>query len=200
VLAAGRQTLSVTFTPTDTVDYSPAEAMVKLTVNPAPPVTYTLTTSTKSVEGSVSVWLRLVSTNYAGTVSFITTVTSTNGSASNVSATVPSVTLISGGGENTLLTITANANAANHAPGAPWRCGGVAVLGVVLLGAPFTPRRKRALVVLLVAGALTLAGFSMACSLGTGAKAPRTYTVTVTPTGTGTVTNPLPLTIVVTVQ
>jgi phosphatidylserine synthase len=99
-----------------------------------------------------------------------------------------------------LLTITANANAANHAPGAPWRCGGVAVLGVVLLGAPFTPRRKRALVVLLVAGALTLAGFSMACSLGTGAKAPRTYTVTVTPTGTGTVTNPLPLTIVVTVQ
>jgi hypothetical protein len=201
VLAAGRQTLSVTFTPTDTVDYSPAEAMVILTVNPAAsPATYTLTTSTKSVEGSVSLWLRLVSTNYAGTVSFITTVTSINGSASNVSATVPSVTLISGGGENALLTITANANAANHAPVAPWRCGGVAVLGVVLLGAPFTARRKRALAVLLVAGALTLAGFSMACSLGTGAKAPRTYTVTVTPTGTGTVTNPLPLTIVVTVQ
>ena len=70
VLAAGWQTLSVTFIPTDTVDYSPAEAMVTLTVNPAPPVTYTLTTSTKSVEGSASVMLRLVSTNYAGTVSF----------------------------------------------------------------------------------------------------------------------------------
>ena len=102
-LAAGRQTLSVTFTPTDTVDYSPAEAMVTLTVNPAAsPATYTLTTSTKSVEGSVCIWLRLVSTNYAGTVSFITTVTSTNGSASNVSASVPSVTLISGGGEQHL--------------------------------------------------------------------------------------------------
>jgi hypothetical protein len=198
-LAAGRQTLSVTFTPTDTVDYSPAEAMVTLTVNPASPVTYTLTTSTKSVEGSVCLWLRLVSTNYAGTVSFLTTVTSTNGSASNVSASVPSVTLISGGGEQTLLTITANANATNHSPGLPWRCGGAAILGVVLLGAPFTPRRKRALAVLLVAGALTLAGFSMACSLGPGAKAPRTYTVTVTPTGTGTVTNPAPVTVTVTV-
>ena len=60
----------MTFTPTDTVDYSPAESMVTLTVNPAPIVTYTLTTSTQSVSGSTSVTLGLTSTNYVGTVSF----------------------------------------------------------------------------------------------------------------------------------
>ena len=36
VLSAGIQTLSVTFTPTDTTDYAPAIQTVMLTVNPAP--------------------------------------------------------------------------------------------------------------------------------------------------------------------
>ncbi len=37
VLSAGTQTLSVVFTPTDTVDYLPASATVNITVNPALP-------------------------------------------------------------------------------------------------------------------------------------------------------------------
>lgn len=37
VLTAGSQTLSVAFTPTDTADYTPASALVTLTVNPATP-------------------------------------------------------------------------------------------------------------------------------------------------------------------
>jgi uncharacterized protein YjiK len=37
VLDAGKQTLSVTFTPTDSTDYLPATATVSLTVNPAAP-------------------------------------------------------------------------------------------------------------------------------------------------------------------
>jgi hypothetical protein len=200
VLAAGWwQTLSVTFIPTDTVDYSPAEAMVSLTVNPAPPVTYTLLTSTKSVEGSASVILRLFSTNYAGTVTFTTSVKSTDGTASNVSASAPSVTLTDGGSGSSVLTITSNANAANRIPIAPWTSGGAVVFGAILL-APFTTCRKRALAVLLTAVAISLAGLSMACSGGSSIKPPRTYTVTVSPTGTGTVTNPAPLTIMVTVQ
>src|SRR5208283_1123457 len=41
VLNAGTQTLSVTFTPTDTADYTSATATVSLVVNPAP-VTFTV--------------------------------------------------------------------------------------------------------------------------------------------------------------
>ncbi len=201
VLAAGMQTLSVTFTPTDIVDYSPAESTVTLTVNPAPIVAYTLTSSTQSVSGSTSVMLGLTSTNYVGTVSFATSVTSTDGAASSVSASAPSVTLTSGGAGSSVLTITANANAASHVPVAPWMSGGAVMFGAVLLGAPFTVRRRRTLAVLLTATAIMLAGFSMACSgAAPSTKPARTYTVTVTPTGTGTVTNPAPVTIMVTVQ
>ena len=162
-------------------------------------MTYTLTTSTKSVEGSASVILRLISTNYAGTVTFTTSVKSTDGTASNVSASAPSVTLTDGGTGSSVLTITSNANAANRIPIAPWTSGGAVVFGAILL-APFTTCRKRALAVLLTAVAISLAGLSMACSGGSSIKPPRTYTVTVSPTGTGTVTNPAPLTIMVTVQ
>jgi FG-GAP-like repeat/Bacterial Ig-like domain (group 3) len=201
VLKAGRQTLSVTFTPTDTADYSSAEAMITLTVNPAPVVAYTLTTSTQSINGSGNVTMELTSTNYAGTVSFATSVTSTDGTASNVSASAPSITLTNGGAGTAVLTIAANASAANHVPVAPWTSGGAVVFGAVLLGAPFTARRKRALAILLTAVAIMLAGFSMACSGGAASTKPaRTYAVTVTPMGTGTVTNPAPVTIMVTVQ
>jgi hypothetical protein len=201
VLAAGNQTLAVTFTPADAVTYSPAEAMVTLTVNPAPPVTYTLTPSTQSVTGSGTVTLSLFSTSYAGTVSFATTVTSTNGTALNVTASAPSVTLTSGGSASTVLTITANASAANHAPVAPWS-GTAIVFGAVLLGAPFTLRRKRALTVLLTAAAISLAAFAISCGgikKANSTTLARSYTVLVTPTGTGTVTNPAPVSITVTV-
>ena len=111
------------------------------------------------------------------------------------------MTLTSGGAGTSVLTITANANAANHVPVAPWTSGGAVMFGAVLLGVPFTALRRRTLAVLLTAVAIKLAGFSMACSgAAPSTKPARTYTVTVTPTGTGTVTNPAPVTIMVTVQ
>jgi hypothetical protein len=203
VFEAGRQTLSVVFIPTDTTDYSSAEAMVTLTVNP---ISYTLLVNQQSVDGSANIKMLLTSTNYAGTVSFAIGVTSTDGTASNVSASAPSVTLTAGGSGNTILTITPNANAATHVPVVPWTGGGAIIFGAVLLGAPFAARRrKQTIAVLLTAAAITLAGFSMACggvtgiTHGTTVQA-RTYLVTVTPTGTGYVTNPAAVTVTVTVR
>lgn len=195
--ALGADLLSVTFTPTDTLHYTAASATVTLTVNPAPP-SYTLAAAQSSATGSSTINLTLVSNNYAGTVSFATSVSSTNGTASNVSASAPSVTLTSGGNGSTVLTITPNANAANHAPVSPWS-GSIVVFGAMLLGVPFALRRKQTLAILLTAAAISLAGYSMACSSGSAVKAPRTYTITVTATGTGTVTNPAPVVITVTV-
>ena len=131
VFEAGRQTLSVMFTPTDTTDYSEAEAMVTLTVNP---VSYALLVNQQSVDGSANVKMLLTSTNYVGTISFAIGVTSTNGNSSNVSASAPSVTLAAGENGSSVLTIAANANAANHAPLAPWTGGG-AVVSVRPVGA-----------------------------------------------------------------
>jgi hypothetical protein len=51
VLNAGTQTLSVTFTPTDTTDYTSATATVSLVVNPEP-VTFTVTPVSFPYNGS----------------------------------------------------------------------------------------------------------------------------------------------------
>ncbi len=75
--AAGSQTLSVTFTPTDTTDYSTATTAVSLTVNKvtpvitwAPPVaiTYGTALSTTQLDATSSVAGTLVYTPAAGTV------------------------------------------------------------------------------------------------------------------------------------
>lgn len=125
--------------------------------------------------------------------------------ASNVTANAPSVMLTSGENTTVPLTITTGANAANHAPLLPWQSGGAVAFGVVLLGAPFTLRKKRALAVLLTAAAVSLVAFSIACGSGGGGggssttvAAARIYRVTVTPAGA--VTNPNPVTIMVTIQ
>ncbi len=201
VLAAGTQTLMATFTPTDGTTYSTAEATVALIVNPAPVQSYTFTAATTALAGSGSVTLNLHSINYTGTVSFNAVITSNNGTASNVTASAPSVALTYDASGSTLLTVTASSSAANHAPALPWQSGGAIVFGAVLLGVPLTMRRKRVLAVLLIAATIIVAGFSVACSSGSTSKnASRIYTVTVTPTGTGTVTDAAPLTITVTVQ
>ena len=102
------------------------------------------------------------------------------------------------------LKITAGANAANHRPMLPWQSGGAVAFGVLLLGAPFTRRNRRALAVLLTAAAIVLRGLFAGVRRrqrwggGTGTTA-RVYTVTVTPSGSG-VTNPAPIIITVTVN
>jgi multidrug resistance efflux pump len=77
-------------------------------------------------------------------------------------------------------------------------------LGAVLLGAPFSLRKKRVLAVLLMALTISAAGFLMSCggsrSSSSTTPAPRIYTVTVTPQGSGTVTNPSPVSVTLTVQ
>ena len=167
--------------------------------------TYTLRGNSDSVTGSSSVTLDLVSTNYAGPVSFATSITSTSGAPLNLSASAPSIALTNGGTATTVLTITANAKAASHAPAIPWKSGGALVFGAVLLGAPLSVRRKRVLAVLLTALTISLAGVLMSCggassSSSTPTKAENIYTVSVTPTGSGTVTNPAPLLVRVTVR
>ncbi len=168
---------------------------------------YTLAASVTSVSltpsGVYNVSLTLISSDYAGTVTLTPTVTSTNGTASNVTATLTNsqYTLASGQQITPMLTLTASASAANHRPMLPWQSGGVVAFGVLLLGAPFTLRNRRALAVLLIAAAIVLLGFSMACSSGGSTVTPaRVYTVTVTPSGSGVVTNPAPVTITVRVN
>jgi hypothetical protein len=77
VLKAGSQTLSVTFTPTDTVDYSTATATVSLTVNQVTPalswatpvaITYGTALSTTQLDASSTVAGTFVYTPAAGTV------------------------------------------------------------------------------------------------------------------------------------
>jgi subtilase family serine protease len=153
-----------------------------------------------SAGGSASVTLNLTSIGgYAGTVSFPAITISPATSAVTVSASA--ATLASGGNGTSTVAITTTASAANHVPAAPWKSGGALVFCAVLLGAPFTLRRKRTLAVLLTALAISLAGFLMSCGGGGSGKAARTYTVTLTPSGSGsTVTNASPVSFVVTVQ
>lgn len=191
----------------------------------AVPPTYTLSASSAALTiqsgSSTSVTLNLAATNYTGTVSFATSITSSDGTVSAVSASAPSVSFASDTNGSTTLTISTTASAANHAPTRGWKTTGGVIVFAVLLGAPVTLRRKRALAVLLAALAISLAGLMMACgggssgggsssnsssggsgtgSGGSSSTSARVYSVTVTPTGTGTVSNAAPITITVTVQ
>jgi hypothetical protein len=177
-----------------------------LTVNSMP--TYTFTANSPAVSmapgGKAVVTLNLTPSNYAGTVSLAASSSSANTSVALSSSQVS----LAGGTAQLTLTISAGANAANHAPAAPWKSGGTMMLCAVLLGAPLTLGRRRTLAVLLTALAISLTGYVVSC--GGGGKASissspsvtssRSYNVTVTPTGAGTVVNPAPLTVSVTVQ
>jgi hypothetical protein len=153
----------------------------------------------------------LNSSNYAGTVTFVTSVSSTDGTPANLTITASPVTLASGGTGTSTLTIAANMSAGNQTPALPWNGGATTVFCALLLGVPFTFRRKRLAAALSLTLILCVAGFLTACGGGTAnqqpqTKAARTYVVTATPTGTvttagsTTVTNPAAVTITVTVQ
>jgi sugar lactone lactonase YvrE len=175
---------------------------------------YTLTATPLSVTmhagGSATVTLNVATTNYTGSISFLAVVSSPAlGTAQNsVGASAPPINLGGDGTARSTLTIAANSSAAKHAPAVPWKSGGAVVVFAVMLGAPFTLRRRSAVAVMLAALSISLAGLAIACGGGSSAstkvaaptRAARTYTVTVTPTGTGEVTNPAPISITVTVQ
>jgi hypothetical protein len=196
---------------------SPATQTIALSGTAALPTeAYTLAATMPAVSmspGSSSMaTLTVSSSNYAGTVSFAMSVTSTDGTPSNVTATATPVTLAAGGTGTSTVTISTTASAANQTPAAPWNLGGTSVVFcAALLGLPFTLRRKRALTLLpLLLAAISLAGMLVGCG-GSAYSTPhtqaaRSYIVTATPTGTvtpagsATVTNPSPVTITVTVQ
>jgi hypothetical protein len=135
---------------------------------------------------------------YAGTVTFTAAITaSSNGTAADVTASASTIALTSGGTAVSTVTISPNANAALHAPEGPtlasptfakerrmWatrEVSGVVIFCTVLLGAPFTMRRRRTMTVLVVAFAVVLAGFMVACG---GGGSSSTQTPTQTPTTT----------------
>jgi hypothetical protein len=193
---------------------NPTTQTISLTGTAALPTeTYTLSANTPTVTmsrgGSSTVSLTLKSNNYTGTVTFVTSVTSTDGTAANVTATASPVTLTSGGTGSSTVTISANASAMNHTPATAWRGGGM-MLCAALLGVPLTFRRKRLIAAFPMLLAVVLAGMLVACgavgsSMDPQSKNARSYVVTVTPTGTvtpagsATVTNPSAVSIQVTV-
>jgi sugar lactone lactonase YvrE len=211
--AAGSPAGSITFTD----NANPTSETIALNGTAAVPTeTYSLTIKTPTISMNTGTngiaTLTLNSSNYAGTVSFATTVTSSDGTPANVTATATSVTLTAGGTGTSTVTVVANTNAENHNPAVPWN-GGAVLFCAALLGAPFTFRRKRLASVFPLVLAISLAGFMMACgavgsstSSQQNTQGARTYVVTVTPTGTVTpagsvaVTNPSAVSITVTVQ
>ena len=171
----------------------------------APP-TYTLGAPSNSITisagSNAQLNLSLTATNYPGTVSFVTSISSIDGAPSALSATASSVSFASSTTGNSALTITATKSAADRYRRLPWNRGGPLMFCAVLLGAPFARRKRRALAVILTALAILVAGLLVACggSGGSSAPSPQTYTVTVTPMGSGTVTNPAAVSVTVTVQ
>jgi len=193
--SAGTDTITATYGGSTTYDSSYGTTTITAAAAPTYTLTASSTTASISAGSSSTVTLTLVSTNYAGTVTLAAVASSTEVTAS----TPVSVTLTNGGTGTSTLTIATSSSAANHAPALPWKSGGVVVFAV-LLGAPFTLRRKRAMAVMLTVLTISLAGFMVACSSGgSSTKAARTYTVTITPTGSGTVTNPSAVVVTVTV-
>jgi hypothetical protein len=174
--------------------------------------TYTLTAKTSTVSMSAgangTAMLTLNSNNYAGTVSFTTSVTSSDGTPADVTASASSVALTPGSTGTSTVTITANSSAANHMPSTPW--GGDLVFGTAFIGLPFLLRRRRIAGLLFLMLAISLTGLLVACggagntSKTTASQSARTYVVTATPTASSmasaAVTNPAPITITVTVQ
>jgi len=160
---------------------------------------YTLSASTTAVTitagNTADVTITAATTNYTGSLAI--KIVSSDPLLMN--ANLVSGTLSSGGIGSGTLEIFTTVSAQKHSPAKPWKSGGAMMVCAVLLGAPFTLRRRRAVAVLMMAVAISLAGFAMACSGGGVKVPPRIYTLTLTPTGTGTVSNPAPITITVTV-
>jgi len=157
--------------------------------------------------------ITLTSANFAGTVTFTTSVTSSDGTPADVTAAASPVTLTPGGTATSTVTITANASAANHSPASPWNggTGGTLMFCAALIGAPFAFRRKPLIGMLGFVLAISLSGLVAGCGGAVASsnnqphtQAARTYTVTVTPIASAasgiTVTNPTPVTLTVTVK
>ncbi len=136
--------------------------------------------------------LTLASINFAGTVSFATSIRSTDGTPADMTASAPPVTLTAGGTGTSTVTLSASATAANDAPGSPLS-GGAGVSLAALLGVPLAFRRRRRAAGLPVGLAVALATILAACggaATSSMTRSARPYLVTVTPTGPATPAGP----------
>jgi hypothetical protein len=191
---------------------------IALTGNGTTSATYTITTQapTVSISGGLtgSETLSLTSNSYSGTISFATTITLADGSAtSDLTASISPVNVTAGATVNSTVTIMANIHAANQnpprSPVNPWNKTSAPLFGVVLIGLPLAFWRKQSRSLILMAAAISFAGLLTACSGATGSSnsttpAAKSYVVTVTPTaspmGSVAVTNPAPAKFSVTIQ
>ena len=162
---------------------------------------YTLATDTTTVSvrsGNTSTaTLMLSSSNYAGTVSFTTSVTSADGTAADVTASASSVSLVAGGSGTSTVTITTDASAANDRPRMPWKIGVAGFFSLLMLPLAFQRRRRIGRLILVLGVSLP-----MACSGSDEIPSnnAKTYSVQVTPTASPAATDPASVTITVTVQ
>jgi hypothetical protein len=170
---------------------------------------YTLTAKTPTVSltagGNGTATLTLTSSNFAGTISFVTSVSSTDGTVANLTATATPVTLTPGSTGTSTLMVSANTHAANRLPSVPGEISATAVFCALLLCLPLTLQRRRTVALILFALAIPLAGSLIACGGATknaSTSSARTYIVTATPAASpaGLATNPAAVTITVTVQ
>jgi len=70
ILSAGSQTLGVTFTPTDSTDYTPASGSVTLTVNQATPTLSVASSGNPSTYGNQTTFTATISSGPVGTITF----------------------------------------------------------------------------------------------------------------------------------
>ena len=206
--AAGTQTLSVTFTPTDATDYATATKTVSLTVQDfSLPSTPPAVAVTAGQTGVASFTVSPVS-GLAGTVSFTCSVPS-NMSEASCSAT--SVQISASAGASSTLTVTTTGShyvTLKTRPGR-WVASGIGAVfaGFILLGVPKVKRRRASLLVLftlllLSLGMMSCGGNSGTSSGSTGGKQmdtatpAGTYSLTLTATsGTASHTMNVPVTV-----
>jgi len=201
ILAAGNQTLSVTFTPTDTIDYTTASTTVTLVVQNAD-FSLAVTPSATILNAGQSATFTATLTPIGG---FNQTVTfNCSGLPANASCSFnPTSIILSGGPASSALQIYTNVAALDPPVLFPRPFGVTLALAVLFL--PFTARRRRktlwtALSALTLAILLGTAGGCGGGSSGSSSSAPKTpdgtYTVTVSATA-GSATHTVPLTVTV---
>jgi sugar lactone lactonase YvrE len=191
VPAIGTQTLSVTLTPTDSVDYTTASATVALTVRSSV-LDFTFTNSgpnyTTVIPGASTSYafaLAPTSGSYPGDVSF-----SVTGLPAGATYTItPSTVSQSAGPQTETLRVqTAGQLAANRSRSTPGPVS-APLLAVLLIPLSVAMRRRkkipgmpRLVVLLLGIAGLTLCGALSGCGTGNGffGVAPKDYTITVT--------------------
>lgn len=207
---AGAQTLSVTFTPTDTTDYTTTTASVSLNVTSITVSGTAVTVAPGATTGNTSTITVTPVSSFTGTVSLSCAISPTAASKPATCSLSPASVAISGAAQTSTLTVSTTAattcsSALVHPklPGESWYAAGGATLACLLLfGIPARRRSWRTMLGMLALLA-ALSGGVLACGGGGGGGGNNctpnsgttagTYTITVTGTSgtivsTGTVT------------